>query len=128
MKKISKLIGIATTFAATVAWAGSEKLSTELHSRNLPASLDVIVQYKVPPTDTQHQKIVNLGGVLRTRLDVIRAGYYTVPNSALSRLSEDPDVSYITPNRALKGMVNITDGAVHSDVANSQGFTGKGIG
>src|SRR5437763_123397 len=131
MKKISKHIGIlwfALTFAATASWAGSEKLSSELQSSNLSSRLDVIVQYKVPPTKAHYQKIANLGGVLRKSLDVIRAAYYTVPRSALGTLSSDPDVTFISPNRTVKGMLNIAAGAVHSDVANSLGFKGKGIG
>ncbi len=58
----------------------------------------------------------------------VRSAHYTVPGAALKTLSEDPDVAYISPNRPLKGMLNVTAATVHSDVANAQGYTGTGIG
>jgi serine protease AprX len=131
MKKISKLVGIALlglNLAAGVVWAGSDKLSTELRSGNLPAIVDVIVQYKVAPADANYQKVVKLGGALHDRIEVIKAARYTIPSTALRTLSDDPEVAFITPNRALKGLLDITAGAVHSDVANSQGLDGGGIG
>ncbi len=42
-------------------------------------------------------------------------------------LAADPNVVYMSLDRPVKGMLNITAAAVHSDVANSQyGLTGAG--
>src|SRR5690242_1643363 len=131
LKTISKVTGIAWlafTLVSSAAWAGSEKISSDLQSTSLPDRLDVIIQYKVPPTDANHQRVAKAGGALRDRLNVIAAAHYSIPRSALATLSDDPDVAFITPNRALKGMLDITAGAVHSDVANALGFRGTGIG
>jgi serine protease AprX len=126
--KFTGIAWLALSLAAAAAWAGSEKLSSDLRSRNLSDRLDVIVRYNVTPTDAHHGKVEKQGGALRDKLDVIKAGHYTIPRSALDTLSDDPDAAYISPNRGLKAMLDISAGAVHADAANSLGFVGKGIG
>ena len=67
MKSLSKSIGVlrlALVLTAATAWAGSEKISPDMQSRNSAAHVEVIVQYKVPPTGAHHQKIESLGGNL----------------------------------------------------------------
>jgi len=129
MKKISKLVvgWLALTFAATVVWAGSEKLSSDLNGRS--NNVEVIVQYKVTPTEAHHQKVAALGGTLHSKMDFIKGAHYTVPASALQTLANDPDVAYITPDRAIQPSFDqITDGTVYSNVVNSAGYNGAGVG
>jgi serine protease AprX len=119
--------------SASIAWAGPERLSSELRAnafRNSRpnARVDVIVRYKSPLTETHHRRIAALGGSLQRSFDAIHAAHYSIPRSALKNLEEDPDVEYVSPDRPVKGMLDITRGAVHSDLVNALGFTGKGIG
>ena len=63
-------------------------------------------------------------------MDFIKGAHYTVPVSALGSLASDPDVAYVTPNRALQGTFdNITAGTVNSVTDGySLGMTGVGVG
>ncbi|MDQ6705993.1 MAG: S8 family peptidase, partial [Acidobacteriota bacterium] len=130
-RKKSKSIGVALLALAmtcTMASAGNEKLSSDLQSRNSSADAEVIVQYKVVPTDAHHRKVGALGGTLHGKMEHIKAGHYTVPASALQILSEDPDVAFISPNRSLKGMMDIPAATVNAAAAVAAGYDGKGIG
>jgi serine protease AprX len=130
--RLLKFIGVAFVALAVTAagaLAGDQQLSSDLKSRNLTGNVEVIVQYKVAPTDSHHQRVASLGGTLHSRMDHIQAAHYTVPASAIKTLSGDPDAAYITPNRPLKGMLDTTTKTVHSDVANhAQKLTGNNIG
>ena len=86
-------------------------------------------QYKVTPTEAHHQKVAALGGKLHSKMDFIKGAHYTVPASALQTLANDPDVAYITPDRAIQPSFDqITDGTVYSNVVNSSGYNGAGVG
>src|ERR1035441_8206997 len=92
-------------------------------------SVDIIVQYKTAPTSAEYQQVSSLGGTLVTQYGAITAAHYSVPKSIVQILAADPNVAYMSLNRPVKGKLNITAAAVHSDVANSQyGLTGAGIG
>src|SRR5580658_3861837 len=109
MKNGWKSVGIAflaIASTAATARAGDERLSPELKSSSsinhaidhAARALEVIVQYRVAPTEAHHQRVRNLGGNLISRMDYIKAGHYTVPASAVKTLAGDPDIAYITPN------------------------------
>jgi len=50
------------------------------------ATVDVIIQFNQTPTNTHHQKVQNKGGVLKTKLDVIKGAHYSVPTGSLEDL------------------------------------------
>ena len=130
--RLAAILGLAVS-CGTVAWAGTEKLSNELKPENRRGSrsaqnVEVIVQYKVTPTEEHHQKVVALGGRLNAKMDFIKSAHYTVPSSALAALAEDPDVAYVTPNRAIKPMFDMTTvQTVHSDIGMVYGYFGAGM-
>ena len=138
MKRIFKLIaivGLAATLTTTVwaqsktAFAGPPALSWDLQSQPATGNTEVIVQYKVQPTQAHHQQVAALGGRLLGTTPHINGAHYLVPNSALQALLGVNDVAYITPNRAVNARFDqITDDTVHSNQANSSGYTGAGIG
>ena len=138
-----KIIAAALSLCVnTAVWgADLEKLSPELkrsvatHSAagkgtagNSSQNVEVIVQYKVHPTAAHHGRVAERGGKLLHQFEHVKAAHYSVPASSLAELANDPDVAYISPNRPVKGMLNITAATVHSDIANAQGYTGAGIG
>ena len=130
-KRISLCIAAAAltiAFTAGAARAASATLSPELRSLASGTDVDVIVQYKTAPTEANHARVAALGGQLHGEMSHVRAAHYTVPRAQLKALAEDPDVAYISPNRPVRGMLNITGATVHSDAANTQGYTGSGIG
>jgi serine protease AprX len=120
-------------FTATAVWGGNERLSSDLQSkttgRRAGGSVEVIVQYKVSPTEAHHRRIAALGGRLNAKMDFIKGAHYTVPTSALATIAEDPDVAYMTPNRTLNKMLDITAQATNTAAAYyAYGLLGKGVG
>jgi len=59
---------------SSACWGQSEKLSRELQGPNVPAELDVIVQYKQAPTSADHRKVIGKGGIHRNTFNSIKAG------------------------------------------------------
>ena len=119
--------------AASLAFAGPQKhnpkMADELGSVDQNSTVDVIIQYNQVPTEAHHQKVRNKGGALKRELLVIKGGHYSVPASALAELAADPDVAYITPNRALQGSLDYTAAAVGAPTAwTTYGLDGTGIG
>src|SRR5260370_16600140 len=101
------LLTLTTVLAAGLCLAdGKHKVSSDLDALKgglTGTTVDVIVQYNVPPTDAHHQKVQSKGGVLKTKLDFIKAAHYSVPVEALDVLADDPDVAYISPDRPVRG-------------------------
>ena len=119
-------------FALTVTGflqAGGEKLSPELQQAKLGDAVEVIVQYRVAPTEMHHLRIAGMGGHLRRTLDGIKGAHYSLPVSAIQNLASDPDVAYISPDRPVKGMLNVTSPTVNADdVFKQYGLDGSGVG
>ena len=87
---------------ATIAFAKSPKISKDLDDTHDGESVDVIIQYRVPPGKSHFDRIASKGGVLKADLrGVIRGAAFTVKKDALEDLANDPDVTYISPNRPL---------------------------
>jgi serine protease AprX len=122
--------------SASLAFAGSRKMSKDLEGKNASGQVEVIVQFKQAPTARHHQKVFNRGGKLRQELGLVRSGAYSLPASALADLAADPDVAYIAPDRPLYSTNNGSPTAVldyHTDTVNApvawaQGLNGTGIG
>jgi serine protease AprX len=91
-------------------------------------TVDVIIQFNQTPTDAHHQKVQNKGGVLKTKLDSIKGAHYSVPVESLNALADEPDVTYISPDRPLSGLLDNTAKAVNANVAWQAGWVGTGIG
>src|SRR5713226_4584815 len=127
------LLALLVLLAAGLSLAdgNKHKLSNDLDALkggHHGATVDVIIQFNQTPTPAHHQKVQNKGGVLKTRLDFIKAAHYSVPVEALDDLADDPDVAYISPNRPVKGALDTTVATVNGGYAQTLGLTGAGIG
>jgi len=132
------LLALITFLAAGLSFADGKKHKASkdldaIKSGHAGATVDVIIQFNETPTDAHHQKVHNKGGVLKTKLDVIKGAHYSVPVESLQNLADDPDVAYISPNRPLSGTSTSTlDYAaetVNAPAAWKQwGLDGTGIG
>ena len=98
---------LTLTVASTIVWAGGEKLSPELRQPKLATGVEVIVRYKVPPTEAHYRRVEGRGGKTLHRYGHINAGHFSISSSDLAALAADPDVEYIAPNRALSGMATV---------------------
>ena len=108
------LLALITLLAAGLSFADGKKhkLSKDLDALkggHNGATVDVIIQFNQKPTDVQHKNVQNKGGVLKTKLDVIKGAHYSVPTGSLEDLENDPDVAYISPNRPLSGTTSTLD-------------------
>ena len=116
------------TFTVGLALADPPKLSKDLARKDPTALVNVIVQFKQVPSELQHQKVKDKGGVLRSKLDVIRGAQYSLPASALETLMGDPDVVYITPDRPVAASLNYGEPAVNGNISLQYGWDGTGVG
>jgi len=122
--------------SASLADGKKHKLSKDLDALkggHNGATVDVIIQFNQTPTHAQHQKVGKKGGVLKTKLDVIKGAHYSVPVESLQSLADDPDVAYISPNRPLSGTststLDYTPESVNAQVAWQQWrLDGTGVG
>src|SRR5438445_2159733 len=132
------LLTLITLLAAGLSFADGKKnkLSKDLDALkggHDGATVDVIIQYKQTPTAAHHQKVQAKGGVLKTKLDVIKGSHYSVPVQSLQDLADDPDVAYISLNRPISGTstssLDYTPESVNAPTAWRQwGLDGTGIG
>src|SRR5437879_2176199 len=114
-----------------LADANKSKLSKDLEAvKGGPSggTVDVIIQFNQTPTDAHHQKVQDKGGVLKTKLDFIKGAHYSVPVESLDAIADDPDVTYISPDRRLSGALDQTAAAVNAQAAWQAGWDGTGIG
>src|SRR5947207_8297275 len=104
---------LITLLAAGLSFADGKKhkLSNDLDAlkgSHNGATVDVIIQFNQTPTAAHHQKVQSKDGVLKTQLDFINGAHYSVPVESLDALADDPDVSYISPDRPVPGALDTT--------------------
>jgi serine protease AprX len=109
-----------------VAFAAS-KLSIDLPPGNSSALVNVIVQFKTPPTKDE-LKVFGPYGQVKKTFDSINAIYVAVSPSLLTALQADPNVKYVSPNRPHRSFLDLTTAAVSASVAWQSGFDGTGVG
>jgi serine protease AprX len=90
--------------------------------------VDVIIQYKVPPTSKHSDKVAKKGGKVKSVLGAAQAVVYSVAASELDSLADDPDVKYVSLDRAVAANDVYTNDASNATAAQSAGWSGTGIG
>src|ERR1700675_2536740 len=125
----SLIVSVLCAAAPTLVGSETHKHSPELEGLNPQSTVDVIVQFKETPGPSHHQKVRNHGGSLRSELHLVRGAAYTIPASSIEALSTDPDVVYVSPDRTVKGSLDLTTQAVNANQVWQQfGLDGSGIG
>jgi len=113
------------------ASAAQGKIARDIDRHDPNARIDVIVQFKVTPTTQHYRTMSDRGALLKTKLHSIKAAAFTIPVSALAKLENDPEIVYVSPDRAvsLKNNYESFASAVEANVAQQQyGFDGTGVG
>src|SRR5436309_1616702 len=90
-----------TVFSAGALAQHGAIISHGLQDVDLNSNVDVIVQFRQLPTAVHHQKVINLGGRLKTELRLIKGGLYSLPAASVPALAADPDVAIISPDRKI---------------------------
>jgi len=98
-------------------FAGSSKISPDLANVPPAAKVDVIIQWSTHPNQTQHNQVIELGGVLKHCFLTINAAVYTIPVNALDALAQNPEIEYISLDR--RGIANVTWGGYLDLFANA---------
>jgi serine protease AprX len=104
----------------------SPDLAAMLQSKS--GAMRVIVTYKNAPGTKQMSRAQFHGAKLNSRLSLVNAGAFTMSAAGIRALANDSDVAFISPDRKLKGMDDLTDAAVGVSTAWNSGYDGTGIG
>ena len=88
----------------------------------------MIIQFRHAPSGADHQKVQARGGALRHEWQANHAAAYAVPTEAVSSLAADPDIAYISPDRAVQGSLDYSEETINATIALQAGISGKGSG
>jgi len=122
------LAGFILLLAAVYANAQTANFAADLASTNPNAVINVIVQYKNKSGLSQSLMAQALNAQLTTQLSLINGGVYTMTAGQAMLLASDPHVAYVSPDRPLRGTLDLSRSAVQADIAQSYGWNGTGIG
>jgi Subtilisin-like serine proteases len=111
---------------APLAFAGS-KLASDLPPGTSNTPVDVIIQFKAPPSKDE-LKLLGPYGQAKKTYNSINAIFVTISPNTFAALAADPNVRYISPNRAQKGFLDVTTASVGASFAWQSGFDGSGVG
>ena len=134
-----RVLGLALlVLSAMPSYAGAKpapnKFSTDLQQRvDANGMVTVIVQHRQMPSDSHLKAMQGRGATIKSKFHTIRAVRMRVPVSMLAELANDPNVSYITPDRTQKMAANPATEefatAIEADLAASQyALDGTGVG
>ena len=123
-----RLVTALLIAVSAVAMAQPVKVSKYLTRVDPKSTVDVIVQYKQPPTLAHHKKVFALGGTLKRELPLINAASYSLPAVSLQALAANPEVKFISPNRKVHMLLDHSSAAVNAPYAWSLGLDGSGVG
>src|SRR5713101_7433910 len=116
--------GLALLLVSLVCSAQALKLAPDLQGVNPLSIVSVIVQFATPPGAQELATIIQLGGVLITKLDLIQAAAYSLPASALADLAKDPNVLYISPDREVTETLDYANPTVEAQIGLKYGWDG----
>src|SRR6266567_1009845 len=138
--RLGRVIILAIAFAIGSAFADNSKISPDLLPllSNPSNTVNVIVQYSSPP-QTCTINILGLGGVVCTVVNLLGGVVkvvFTLINAVagilhpgdIINLSNQSNVTYISLDRTVTGMLDYTTTAVNAPAAWSAGLNGSGIG
>lgn len=102
MRASRSLLALSLMLTASFAFGQFGKMSADL--KNLPEGklVDVIVQYRITPTQAHFDQVRAMGGSLRWDLRGMKAGAFRIPAGMLSVLANDPNVVHISPDRPVQ--------------------------
>lgn len=130
------LTACALILSASLAFAGSHKMSKDLERKKASDRVDVIVQFTQVPTARHHQKVLNRGGKLNRELGRFKGGAYRISASKLAELASDPEVKYISLDRPVHAastgsaisVLDYHNETINAPAAWALGLDGTGVG
>src|SRR5947209_657029 len=140
------LLALTTAYLSPLAAsaAPSPKKNTPKRNAKLAPEFDnasatpndfvrVVIQTKGRPTSAQESAINSKGGAKARTFDALDAFTAVVPKGSLAELAARDDVSYISPDRAVKSQLAVTRETTGAALAQAglqgaPGVNGKGVG
>ena len=117
----------ALSLIPSICLAASPGLAPDLASADPRGVVDVIVQFNVP-AQQQHASISQLGGVHRADMGIINGAVYSIPVVALGALANNPNVTYVSPDRPVQATLDTANPAVGAELALANGLDGTNVG
>ena len=134
MTTFKRFLLLTGLLATTLGFARDRKLAPEfqgIDQQNSSGMVDVIIQFR-QGTQLQNKitKILTLGAQHRNALDLIQGGLFRVPVGLLPLLAQDPDITYISPDRPVKrsSPEDYLLDATQANYIYQYGYYGNGIG
>src|SRR6266446_3720718 len=104
-REMKKLIKMLVLLSTTLLAFGGSKVAPDLPQSDPNATVDVIVQYKTPPSKDELKQLGPYGQIKKI-YSVINGVNIALTVKAIQQISTDPNVAYITPNRKSQGAVD----------------------
>jgi serine protease AprX len=134
-----RTVALACLLVLAAGAFASNRTTSPKFSRDVQSAVSgnglvtVIVQYRRMPASSSFKPMLARGAAIHSRLNTIKAVTLRVPVSMLAELEADPNVAYITPDRAIRMSSNPQTEefatAIEADVAASQfALDGAGVG
>jgi serine protease AprX len=101
---------------------------------DLPAStsnggpIDVIVQFASTVSDETYGRIARRGGQLKQAFPGVGSAVFSVPAAVADEIADDADVLYVSPDRPVEALLDVTNATVGAPLARGSGWDGTGVG
>jgi serine protease AprX len=132
MKNITRRLGLWCCFLIStgLSFGQNSKIAPDLLGllNNLLGPVNVVVQYQNAPGLLDITQLLSLGGTIHYQYSAIPAVSVTLPKAVVTVLSLLSDVAYISLDRPVAPMLDLTRDATNADYAFQSGYTGAGVG
>ena len=133
--RLSIVLGMLVTSSSAVFAGTASKVSPDAAAASSSSNVPVIIQYHTPPTTLETSLLSLLGGLVTSTLQTINALVANVPHQSLNQIAADPNVTYISLDRAVgaRQAVTITAAEYTTEPINApavwhEGYVGTNIG
>jgi serine protease AprX len=128
-------LGLIVTYAGAAFADTSSKISPDAAAASSSSNVPVIIRYQTPPTSLETALLSLLGGLIQSTLQTINSLVALVPQKNLSQIASDPNVVYISLDRAVaaREAVTITAAEYTTEPINApavwaKGYVGTNVG
>src|ERR1043165_4503413 len=124
---------LAALLIAVMMLAGSafgrERLSRDFGKIKSNDTVTVILQYSKAPQAEHSNRVKQHGGVWKNQFKHFNGAVVTMRRDRLEKLlANDPDLTYVTPERPMKGSLAVSAATIDTYAAWNTGYDGRGIG
>jgi len=121
---LKRLVFLAVFAGSSLAFA-DPRIAWDVPSSG--GLVDVIIRFKAPPSSNDLKNLGPFGQIKKT-LNLINAVHISVPPQLIPLIAKLPGIAYISPNRPMKGSLDITTQTVNANLVWPLGYTGTGVG